>query len=183
MPTVRRVGQHPATVTQRIITMAVVAAALVSLGSFSYCTRWESTTTSVRSGEEQSWGTATDGIGQWAILTFPLGLLALGLLVGARGLAGPEHRPGQWRPRIAAILALLAAIPLIAASAIADQYWQFLLVARAAGPRVDTSRGTIDTLELAYIAWGLPTVTVAGALGALICAVLAVVLVRNTAPA
>lgn len=159
--------------TRRFFTVALVGAVVVMLGSCSYRTRWEST--ELRNGQVRSTGTATDGIGRWSYLTFPLGSLALGLLMAIQLLTRRQPRMAAHRGRgISAAIAILAAACLAAASALANTYWQPLLTEQGAGATFTST----STMRLAYIAWGLPIVTIAGAIGAAVCIVFAGVLSR-----
>lgn len=150
--------------TRRLLTVAMTGAVVVALGSCSYRTRWEST--ELRDGQVRSRGTTTDGIGQWAYFTFPLGFLALGLLMVAQLLTRGQVRIAARQGRgISVAVALVAAASLSSASAVAYTYLQPLLAEQAAGASITST----STMELVYIAWGLPIVTVAGALGAIVC--------------
>lgn len=168
----------PHRMTRRAGTAAMAGAILVALGSLSYRTRWEST--EIRKGRTHSTGTTTDGIGQWAFLTFPLGSLAIGLLlVVARLLTQPRRFVARHGRRVGTVLILIAAASLAIASAHAASYWWPLLAERATGTSVTSTETGTYAMELAYIAWGLPIVTVAGAIGSLACVAFAVLLARS----
>jgi hypothetical protein len=157
------------TLTRRVALTAMFAALLVTLGSCSYRSRWESTTVSVRTGKEKWRSTATHGFLEWAIFTFPLGLLATGLLMGAWKLPERDRLSDRRRHATAAILAFLGALCLVVASVVANDSWQPLRAMQAKGVSVIATEKTIESSQLAHVAWGLPIVTIGGVVGALVC--------------
>ena len=171
-------SKHPPSITRRSASTALVAAVLVTVGSLSFRTRRESITVSARSGRVTAKSSSTDGIGQWAIHTFPLGFLAGALLMVARTRATRAASPGARRPLLAVAFALIAAGCLFAASIVAYLYWQPLLIELRSVVTTTTAKHIV-TEGLAYVAIGLPIVTIAGAFGALAALAFAVAMLQT----
>ena len=124
---------------------ACAAAGLVAVGSFLH-----GTSRTWNAGNPDGWTVHEEGALRWAVWTFPLGLLALGLLVLARRLAL------SGRPRVGALAAVPAAAALGLAARFVGTRWLAVLDEREA-----------ERDYVLRIAPGLPIVAAAGAVGAL----------------
>lgn len=158
---------------RRTALVGMAAALLVTLGSCSYRTRWQ---TVIGAGtDDLSISASMDGIGEWAALTFTLGLFALWVLSGLWMRLSQSESPPSWWRRSAVGLVIVAACCLVVASVLASRYLLPLLMAIGAGP----IRSGNDVTWLAYIALGLPVVAVSGIVGALVCVIFAFALYRS----
>jgi hypothetical protein len=142
----------------RILTYdAMVVAIVMLLGSCDYKTRREDAGASTR---RTSTETETDSFYQWAALTSLCSLIAITLLGNVMATIAPQH---GGPPRSTAKASGLATVALALFALGANIAWSYWMRVIAEQQRANYA---------VHIAYGLPTVTYTGALGAAICALL-----------